>query len=165
MDHDSDLRRHLVELLRGGQAHLTFDDAVRDFPSRLRGAAPAGSPHSGWQLVEHLRIAQRDILEFSRNDKGDYQERKWPEEYWPSTAAPPDEQAWKRSIRDFREDSRTFEELVQDPSRDLYLPFPWGSGQTLLREALLVADHNAYHIGQLLLLRRVAEDAGHTRQS
>ncbi|HZU25599.1 MAG TPA: DinB family protein [Bryobacteraceae bacterium] len=155
MKHDQGLRRHLIELLRGGQAHLGFDDAVRDFPPTLQGAIPHGGPHSGWQLLEHLRIAQRDILDFSHNEDGRYRELKWPAEYWPPTVQPPDEGAWEKSVKQFREDTRAMEELLQDNARDLYRPFPWGNGQTLLREALLLADHNSYHIGQLVLLRRL----------
>lgn len=157
MDHDRDLRRHLLELLRGGHAHIGFDQAVRDFPAALRGTAPAGSPHTPWQLLEHLRIAQRDILDFSRNESGTYSELKWPDEYWPPEAAPPNTRAWDDSIRRFREDATVFEEMLQDTSRDLLHPFRWGDGQTLLREALLLADHNAYHIGQLMLVRRMLE--------
>ena len=152
---DKDLRRHLVELLRGGNAHLRFDDAVRDFPAALRGVVPEGAAHSGWQLLEHLRISQRDILDFSRNEKGDYRERKWPDEYWPPDAAPPSAAVWKESVHAFQEDARAMEALIEDPSADLFRALPWGNGQTLLREALLAADHNSYHIGQLVLVRRL----------
>lgn len=155
MDHDKKLRTHLVQLLRGGQAHLTLDDAVRDFPPKLQGVVPPGAAHSAWQLLEHLRIAQRDILDFSRNEDGSYRELKWPEDYWPADAAPPNAHAWNESIQAINEDARAFDQLLEDPSSDLYRPFPWGDGQTLLRQALLTSDHNSYHIGQLVLLRRL----------
>jgi|SRR5579884_866177 len=158
MDHDKALRQHLLELLRGGHAHLTFDDAVRDFPRELRGAKPKDVPHSAWQLLEHLRLAQRDILDFSRNENGEYRELKWPDDYWPKSAAPPDEGAWDKSVAEVSADARAFEHLIQDPGRDLFAKFSWGDGQTLLREALLLADHNSYHTGQLAFLRKLLSD-------
>jgi hypothetical protein len=150
---DRGLRKHLVELLGGGSAHLDFDKALAGLPSRLRGAKPSGAPHSPWQLVEHLRIAQWDILEFSRNAK--HVSPKWPEGYWPPSEAPASAQAWDKSVRAFHADLEAMKKLVADPSTDLYAPIPHGDGQTILREALLVADHNAYHLGQLVLLRRL----------
>jgi len=150
---DASLRKHLLDLLNGGNAHATFDQAVKNFPIALRGKRPKGAEHSPWQVLEHLRIAQWDILDFSRNPK--YRHRRWPEDYWPATAAPPDAKAWDKSARAFRRDLKAMCDLVADPKTDLYARIPHGSGQTVLREALLVADHNAYHLGELVLLRRM----------
>ena len=151
--HDQPLRQHIISLLRGGHAHLEFDRAVGDLPAELRGSKPAGLPYSIWQLLEHMRIAQRDILEFSRNPK--HVSPAWPEGYWPRSDAPPDEAAWTKSIKDFRADHKAMEKLVANPSLDLFARIPHGDGQTLLREALLVADHNAYHLGQIVTVRRL----------
>ncbi len=150
---DHSLRQHLLELLTGGQAHATFDDIIKNLPPKLRGAKPENFPHSPWMLLEHLRIAQRDILEFSRNPK--YKSRKWPDEYWPKSPAPPNAAAWNNSIRDFRRDLKAIKTLVANRKTDLFAPIPWGTGQTILREALLAADHNAYHLAQLLDARRL----------
>ena len=147
------LRKHLLELLDGGSAHLDFDKAVAGLPPKLRGAKPAGAPHSPWELLEHLRIAQWDILEFSRNPK--HTSPEWPKGYWPATEAPADAKAWEKSLKAFRADLAALKELVANRSTDLYARIPHGEGQTILREALLVADHNAYHLGQLVLLRRL----------
>jgi uncharacterized damage-inducible protein DinB len=147
------LRNQLVELLASGDAHATFEAAVRDLPPELRGKRARGAEHTAWQLLEHMRIAQWDILEFSRNAK--YVTPKWPDGYWPNEPAPPDEDAWDKSVRRFKADRKAMQKLVADPQSDLFTPLPHGEGQTLLREALLVADHNAYHIGQLVLLRRL----------
>ncbi|HEX3315412.1 MAG TPA: DinB family protein [Gemmataceae bacterium] len=146
------LREHLLELLKGGSAHLTFDKAIADLPTNLRGAKPPGVPHTPWRLLEHLRIAQHDILEFSRNPK--HKSPPWPDGYWPATDAPPDAAAWDRSVAAVRADLKAMQDLVADPASDLFTPLPHGEGQTLLREALLVADHNAYHVGQLVVVRR-----------
>ena len=150
---DEQLREHLLYLLNGGGAHATFDDAVKDLPEDLRGVKPTGLPHSAWMLLEHLRLAQWDILEFSRNSK--YKAQKWPDEYWPKMEAPPSAAAWTKSIRQFRKDLKTMEDLMVNPKTDLYARIPWGDGQTILREALLLADHNAYHVGQLVDVRRL----------
>jgi len=152
-DRDAALRRHLLELLTGGHAHATFDAAVKNLPPALRGKRPQGAEHSPWEILEHLRIAQWDILDFSRNP--DYQHLAWPEGYWPKTAAPPDDKAWDKSVRAFRRDLKAMSDLVTDTSTDLYARIPHGNGQTILREALLVADHNAYHLGELVLVRRL----------
>ena len=152
-DPDASLREHLVDLLRGKNAHLDFDRTVRDLPAADRGRRPEGLPHSPWELLEHLRIAQEDILAFSRDP--DHASPDWPAGYWPDIPAPPDASAWDRSVAAFRADLAGLEQLVLDPSRDLHAPFPWGDGQTLLREALLVADHNAYHLGQMVDVRRL----------
>jgi hypothetical protein len=150
---DAGLHHWLVWLLTGGGAHAKFDDVVKDLPAGLRGKKPRGLPYSAWQLLEHLRITQADIVSFSTDPN--YREREWPAGYWPESAAPPDEEAWERSVRSFRADLRTMVRLIEDPKSDLSAKFPWGSGQNLLREALLLADHNAYHLGQLVLLRRL----------
>ncbi len=152
MDPNAVLRQHVVELLKGGHAHATFDQTIKNLPAELRGKKPRGAEHSAWQLLEHLRIAQWDILEFSRDAK--HKSPEWPSGYWPTKAAPPDEKAWDKSVRAFRRDLNSFCALVADESTDLFAPIPHGTGQTILREALLAADHNAYHLGQLLLLRR-----------
>jgi hypothetical protein len=150
---DQVLRRHLVYLLKDGGAHAKFEDVVSDFPAALRGKEVPNVPHTAWMLLEHMRIAQWDILEFSRNAK--HVSAQWPEGYWPKTKAPPSATAWTKSIANFRKDLKAMEALISDPKTDLYTQLPWGDGQTVLREALLVADHNAYHLGQLVTLRRL----------
>jgi len=149
---DKALREHLFELLGGKSAHLTFDDAIANLPPALRGKRVAGTPHSAWRLVEHLRIAQWDILEFSRNPR--HQSPEFPAGYWPTGDAPPDDKAWDRSVAAVRADLTAMQALVADPKMDLFARIPHGDGQTILREALLVADHNSYHLGQLVMLRR-----------
>jgi len=153
MEHDSPLRKHLVALITGSEAHADFNSAVDGLPAKLQGQVPPGAEHSPWQLLEHLRIAQWDILDFSRNPG--YQHRKWPDEYWTSSPEPPDAKAWAKSVESFRRDQREFCDLISDPKTDLYARIPHGDGQTILREALLIADHNAYHVGQLVLVRRL----------
>jgi uncharacterized damage-inducible protein DinB len=153
MEKDASLRQHLLELLKGGSAHTSFQDAIRDFPAELRGKRPKGAPHSPWELLEHMRIAQSDILEFSR-DSG-HKSPKWPEGYWPESPEPPDEKAWDRSVHAFCQELQSMSALVADDATDLSARIPHGDGQTILREALLAADHNAYHMGQLVLLRRM----------
>ena len=147
------LRDHLRELLTGGHGHLTFDDAVADLPAELRGARHAGVPHTPWRLVEHLRIAQWDILRFCVDP--DHVSPEFPAGYWPEGDAPPDPDAWDRTIAAFRADLRTMIDLATDPATDLFAPIPGGQGQTVLREAMLVADHNSYHLGQLVTVRRL----------
>ena len=151
-DEDKLLREHLAYLLKGGGAHVHFEDAVKDFPPALRGTRAAGLPHTAWQFLEHLRIAQWDILEFSRNAK--HVSPDFPGGYWPKTEAPPDDAAWESSIAGFRRDLREMIALVNNPRTDLFARIPHGEGQTILREALLVADHNAYHLAQIVDLRR-----------
>ncbi len=152
MPDEAALRKHLLYLLGGGGAHVSFDHAVADLPAKLRGKRARGLPFTAWRLVEHMRIAQWDILEFSRNPK--HVSPEFPQGYWPASDAPPNA-AWKRSIAAFRADLAAMAKLVKDPASDLFTPFPHGDGQTLLREALLIADHNAYHIGQVVMLRRL----------
>jgi hypothetical protein len=153
MPNERALREQVLYLLRGGGAHISFDHAVAGLASKLRGKRAPGVPYTAWRLVEHLRIAQWDILEFSRNPK--HVSPEFPAGYWPSGDAPPNATAWNRGIASFREDLAAMAKLVKDPASDLFTPFRHGDGQTLLREALLVADHNAYHIGQIVLLRRM----------
>ncbi len=150
---DSALRQHLVELLRGGNAHLQFEAAIADLPPKLRGVKPKGLDFTAWRLLEHMRLAQWDILEFSRNSK--YVSLEFPAGYWPKGDAPASDAAWKKSVAGFRADLKAVQKLVEDPAIDLFARIPWGDGQTILREALLVADHNAYHLGQLVMLRRL----------
>lgn len=146
------LREHLVYLLNAGGAHLGFEDVVRGLPAELWGKRAPGLPHTAWQLLEHLRIAQWDILEFSYNPK--HVSPEFASGYWPKTEAPPSGDAWEKSVSAFRSDLKAMIELVKNPRTDLYAKIPHGKGQTILREALLVADHNAYHLGQLVDLRR-----------
>jgi DinB superfamily len=152
-DHDKALREHLIYLLGGEGAHAGFDKAVAGLPVRLRGVKPEGAGHTAWQLLEHLRIAQWDILEFIGNPA--HVSPDWPAGYWPETEAPPNARAWEKSVKQFRADLKALEDLVAGPQTDLYARIPHGKGQTILREALLVADHNAYHLGALVLLRRL----------
>ena len=151
MPDDSVLREHLLELLRGGSAHITFDDAVKGFPVELAGVRPEGAPHSAWELLEHLRIAQEDILRFSQS--AEHVSPPWPKGYWPNSPAPRDAGHWEETVAAIRRDLAEFEGMLQDG--DLFRTLPWGEGQTLLREALLIADHNAYHLGQLMIVRRL----------
>jgi uncharacterized damage-inducible protein DinB len=149
------LRSHVLELLKGGHAHVDLETAIKGLPVKLRGKKPRGAEHTLWQLLEHIRIAQRDILEFSRNAK--HVSPKWPEGYWPATAAPPSASAWNKSIHQVREDLKAMEKLVASPKTDLLAKIPHGEGQTVLREALLLADHTSYHVGQIVLLRRMLD--------
>jgi hypothetical protein len=153
-DANAELVKELVALLEGGQAHAKFEDAVKDFPAELRGVVPDGLPYSAWQILEHIRIAQKDILDFSAPPTGGYHSMKWPEAYWPKEATPvPGD--WDRSVAAVLADRDKFKALVTKPNVDLYKPFLWGKGQNLLRETLLIADHNGYHVGELIVLRRL----------
>jgi hypothetical protein len=153
MTSKQNLRKHLLELLDGGHAHAAFDDVIANFPSQSYSEVPKGLPHSAWMLLEHLRITQWDILEFSRNPK--YKALKWPDDYWQKKPAPPNTDAWDKSVKSFREDLTAMKKLVSDSKTDLFATIPWGEGQTILREALLVADHNSHHLGQLIDVRRL----------
>jgi hypothetical protein len=153
MSNETALRRHIVKLLTSGEAHADFEAAVKDVPAHLRGQRPEGGEHSPWEILEHLRIAQQDILDFSVNPK--YESREWPADYWPKSPAPASDAAWDQSVRSFLEDRERLSDLVADESTDLFAKIPHGDGQTILREALLTADHNAYHIGQLVLVRKL----------
>jgi hypothetical protein len=146
------LRKHVSDLLNWKDAHVDFDTAVKGIPARSRGLQPANLPYSLWQIVEHLRIAQFDILDFCINP--DYRERKWPEDYWPKTPEPPDPKAWQVGISGFRADRKKLISLLNDPGIELSDAIPHGQGQTYLREFLLAADHAAFHVGQLVIVRR-----------
>ena len=152
MNQDTAIRDQAAKLLDWGDAHVTFEKAVAGIAPRLRGVVPPGLEHSAWQLLEHLRIAQSDILEFCRNPK--YKEKKWPDDYWPKSSAPKPAAAWTTSIAAFKRDRRGLQQLTKDRSIDLFAKIPHGTGQTYLREILLIADHTAYHIGQLIVVRR-----------
>ena len=147
------LRENLIALLTGGHAHATFDDAIKNLPPNLRGKKPDNFPHSPWMILEHLRIAQWDILEFSRDSK--HVSPKWPEGYWAKSATPANAAAWTKSVNQFRSDLKEMQELIRNPKTDLFAKIPWGDGQTILREALVLADHNAYHVAQLVDVRRL----------
>jgi DinB superfamily len=147
------LREQVVDLLRRGNAHVPFEAAVADWPAELRGVKPPGQPFTAWRLLEHIRLAQWDIVEFTKSPR--HQSPPWPEGYWPGADAPPDAAAWDASLAQIKRDRRAMERMVANPKTDLHARIPHGSGQTVLREALVLADHNAYHLGQLVLLRRL----------
>lgn len=150
----SALREHLLEFLRGDGAHVSFAGAIKDFPASLYGTVPDNAEHSAWQILEHIRIALHDLLDFSTNPE--YVELNWPEDYWPRSANPPSKEAWKHSVTVVERDLQAFADLVANPKSNLFAEIPWGkNGQTLLREVLLAVDHTSYHIGELVLLRRV----------
>ncbi|HMC62428.1 MAG TPA: DinB family protein [Candidatus Solibacter sp.] len=149
------LRKHLAQLLNMKGAHVNLVAAVADFPVAMRGAKPQGAPHTAWQLLEHIRLVQEDILDFSRNPQ--YREKKFPDDYWPATEAPPGEDSWDQSVQQFQKDLKEMQDLLADTKHDLLAKIPHGSGQTLLREALVAADHNSYHLGQLVFLRKILE--------
>ncbi len=150
---DKALRDHVLYLLRGGGAHLDFEAVVVGLPAELRGAKPPGIPHTPWRLVEHLRICQWDILEFCRNS--DHVSPDFPDGYWPADDDPPDSAEWDNALASCRDDLQAMQRLVAVPATNLLNPIPHGEGETVLREALLMADHNAYHFGQLVLVRRL----------
>jgi len=149
---DRALRDQLVQFLRGGQAHADLKSVLDDIPAAIRGARLKGMPHTPWQLVEHIRIALHDLLDFSTNSN--YQAPEWPRGYWPEEEAPGSEEAWEESIRGIKKDLADFEKLIGEPESNLYATIPWGEGQTLLREVLLAGQHTSYHLGQLVVLRR-----------
>ncbi|GAB3023246.1 DinB family protein [Spirosoma pulveris] len=149
------VRKQLIALLTGSNAHQSFDDAVKDLPAELRSVKPDKLPYTIWQLVDHIRIAQWDILEFSRD--ASHQSPPWPTGYWSKDQSPADEAAWQQALDQIRQDRDTFVDLLNDPSRDLYAPFEHGDGQNLLREALLIADHTAYHVGEIIIIRRLLD--------
>jgi hypothetical protein len=152
MDEKS-LRKQLAEFLGWSEAHVGWKKALLGFPEKDRGIRPDGTPHSAWELLEHVRLAQWDILEFTRNAK--HKSPDWPEGYWPASPVPPSDAAWDRSVNEFHRDLGEMEKLVTDPATDLMAPVAHGSGQTLLREILLLADHSSYHLGQFILVRRL----------
>ncbi len=153
MDSIAALRAQLAKALDWREAHAGFDRAVADLAPPLRGRTPEGLPYSPWQLLEHIRMAQHDILDFCRNPK--YEEKEWPADYWPKSAAPPNVTAWDESIAAVRKDREAMQQLALDPALDLSAKIPHGSGQTYLREVLLVIDHTAYHVGELVAVRRL----------
>jgi uncharacterized damage-inducible protein DinB len=147
------LRAFLADMLVWQQAHASFDSAIGGLPAALRGKRPEGAAHSVWELVEHLRLAQRDILDFCIDP--DYREQNWPDAYWPPTPAPPSASAWRKTVEQYHADVAQFQRLVGDPDFDLFATVPWGSGQTHIREVMLVFDHAAYHVGQIVLVRQL----------
>ena len=154
MSNERALRDLLIKLLDWDNAHIRFDDAVKEFPRELRGRRPPGGPHSAWELLEHLRIAVSDILEFTRHgDK--HVSPDFPKGYWPSSEAPPSDAAWDESVAAYRAHLRAFAGLAGDESQDLFAPIPGGQAKTPVREVVLAADHNAYHLGQLVMVRRL----------
>ncbi|GAC1419863.1 MAG: DinB family protein [Acidobacteriaceae bacterium] len=150
-----DVRKQLIALLDGGQAHAGFDAAVKGIPPEVRGIVPQRLPYSLWQILEHMRITQRDILDFSAPPTVGYHGLKWPEEYWPTEAAPPSSSAWDRAVAAVLADREAFKKLILRTEADLTKPFRWGTGQNLLREALLIGDHTAYHVGEIIVVRRL----------
>ncbi len=150
---DAALRAQLARLLDWHEAHATFDQAVKGLPVAARGRRPRGAGHSAWEILEHIRLAQADILDFCRNPA--YADKRWPDDYWPKTAAPRPAAAWARSVAAVRRDREALKALALDPSVDLFAAIPHGTGQTILRELFLVADHTAYHVGELVLVRRL----------
>ena len=153
---DETIKKQLTQFLTEAHAHVTFDDAVRNLTLENIGKKPSGIPYNIWKLAEHIRITQWDILEFSRDSN--HKSPKWPEEYWPKEDAPADETAWKKTFEQIRKDRDEFIALLNDPANDLYVPFPHGSGQNLLREAMLIADHTSYHTGEIVIIRRILND-------
>lgn len=147
------LREQLIKLLSWEAAHVTFDDAVEGVPQRSQGVRPPGLPYSPWELLEHMRLTQRDILDFCRDPA--YQAPKWPGDYWPKNTVPTAPETWQESVASFRRDREALEVLIGNPKLDLYAKIPHGTGQTYLREVVLVADHSAYHVGELVAVRRL----------
>ncbi len=154
---DGAVRRELIAALEGGNAHATFEDAVVDFPAHLQGEK-CGLPYSAWQLLEHIRLAQNDILRFSTNHDGSYKEMDFPDDYWPKSANPPDAGAWDQSAAAVLADREAMIKLIRDPRQNLAAAFPWGEGQNLLREAILIVDHTSYHVGEFAILRQVVNN-------
>lgn len=149
---DRSLREHLLEFLRGGSAHIDVFTALKDFPESLYETKPEGTPHSAWQLLEHMRLTAHDLLDFCINPK--YKEPQWPDDYWPKQDATPTLQMWNSSVRSLQKTIDQFHDLIQSPKTNLYAKIPWGHGQTVLREILLVCDHTSYHLGQVVMLRK-----------
>jgi hypothetical protein len=151
---DRALRDQLVEFLKGGSAHVDTATALKNFPAKFYGEKPPNAPHSAWELLEHMRLALKDLLDFSTNPE--YVDPNWPDDYWPSSAAPPSEEEWKKSVRALNSDLKAFERLVLDPESNLHAEIPWAKNhQTLLHEVLLAIDHTSYHIGEIVILRRM----------
>lgn len=156
MNHDEQLRQQLVNLLSERQAHASFGDAVADFPEEHINTTPPNMERSFWHLLEHIRLGQADILDYIRNP--DYEQVEWPEGYWPPEGETTDMAGWQRTVEQFLADRQTLVEIVKDPETDLYAQIPHGEpGHNVLREVLVAADHNAYHIGEFSVLRGVME--------
>lgn len=155
MEPDTIVRQHLLQLLQGGNAHMSFDEAVANFPVEHMNTMPPNVSYTPWHLLEHLRITQWDILEFIRDSQ--HKSPSWPEGYWPAPNAQADQEMWEQTIKAFRSDHQALEQIVLDRSVNLYEPLPHGSGQTVLTEILVVSDHNAYHIGEFAILRQVMQ--------
>lgn len=149
---DRSIRHELLEFLQGGQAHASLSDAVKDMPAALVAEKPAGSPHSAWQLLEHIRLTLHDLLDFCTNPR--YQSPKWPQEYWPADEQPKSSASWKQSVTGIHKELKGLDKLLQDSKTDLTAKIPWGDGQTILREILLAGDHTSYHLGQLVMVRK-----------
>ena len=147
------LRKELIAQLNGGNAHVPLEKVVEKFPLKHQGIVLEGLPYSAWQLLEHIRLAQADMLEFCTSK--DYQEKKWPDDYWPKSPEPPNARAWEVSVRKIKADREQFIKLISNPKADLFAPLPWGNGQTLLHEACLIIDHNSYHLGEIVTVRRL----------
>jgi uncharacterized damage-inducible protein DinB len=150
-----ELREQLVELIKGGSAHLDITSALADFPADKHAAKPEGAPYNAWQLLWHMNFSLHDLLDFCANPK--YLTPKWPEEYWPKEEQPPSQKAWDETARALQADLAQFEKMIMNPAQNLYATIPWGDGQTFLREVLLAADHNSYHLGQIVLLKKQLE--------
>ncbi len=150
-----ELREQLVELVRGGSAHADVKSALADFPADRRAAKPEGAPYNAWQLLWHINFTLHDLLLFCTDPK--YLSPKWPGEYWPRDEQPPNEDAWDATLRALHADLAAFEKMIMDPAENMYSTIPWGDGQTVLREILLAADHTSYHLGQIVLLRKLLD--------
>ncbi len=147
------IRKELIFQLNGGNAHAPLEKVVEKFPPKQQGVVPDGLPYSAWQLLEHIRLAQADMLEFCTSK--DYREKKWPEDYWPKSAEPTNARAWAASVGKIKADREQFIKLISNPKADLFVPLAWGTGQTLFHEACLIIDHNAYHLGEIVTVRRL----------
>lgn len=152
---NTSLINELAFQLRGGHAHAPLDQVVKDVPFSKQGEIPAGVPYSLWQLLEHIRVALEDMVEFSDNADGHYKEKNWPDDYWPKSPQPPSQDAWDKSVRKINDEIEKMVNLICAPSADLFHPFPWGEGQTLFKEACQIVDHNAYHLGEMVAVRRI----------
>lgn len=147
------IRQHLIEYLEGKHAHASIDDALQDFPLGIINSKPENCPHTFWQIIEHIRLTQNDIVDFIVNPN--YIERKWPQDYWPKPEQAANEQTWNWSVSELKNDYQRLKGIVQDPKIDLLKTIPHGTGQTIFREVILVIDHNSYHIGQFILMRKM----------
>jgi hypothetical protein len=153
MEKDKKIRKTLIDMLQQEHAHAGFKNSTKDIPFKYLGIQPENLPYSIWQLTEHIRITQWDILEFSRNPK--HKSPKWPDEYWPVNKEPSDKDEWEKTLNTIEKDKKEMIDLISDSTNDLYEPFPHGDGQNLFREALLIIDHTSYHTGQIIILRRL----------